>query len=307
MSVEYKSSGPFGNLPLETDDVYHANQAISKSKLCDFLDSPEFFRQKHILKMVGDEDTQAKSDGRAFHHLMRFGTKRFNADYPVEPDFGHCRKTDSTSSEQAKENKLKRDLWRSENGACIETIDAEKNAMFIAMHQSVCEHPAALDLISDGRHEETWRITPAHLPFTVQCRPDLFNPNGCKTSGGKPYIADFKSIANISRGEDPKFLWEREFTQRRYFIQDPFYQSVLGLLGAPVDDMEFYFIVTEKNHPHATAVFTASEEARGTGRKIIRTAITQLAECLSSGIWPSTPRTVQTCSIPEWLQTKAFK
>jgi hypothetical protein len=95
--------------------------------------------------------------------------------------------------------------------------------------------------------------------------------------------------------------------ERKYFIQDPFYASVLGLLGAPADDLEFYFIVTEKNPPYATMVFSADEESRGTGRKMIRTAITELGESLRDNRWPSAPTEIQTCSIPEWKMGAAFK
>lgn len=300
MNVLFNCDGPFGKITDETDDAYHAKRALSVSKLKDFVDGPLFFYQKHIERSVPDEDTDGRREGRLFHSLMRFGRERFAAEFPVVPDFGDCRFS---------ANKAKRDAWRAEHPNWeTNEVDADTNRMLMRMFDSVMSHKIARDLVTaEGAEcEVSWRARSENLPFAVQCRTDLINFKGCVTSQRRPFVVDYKSIRNLTRGGDYRRIWENEYVDRRYFLQDPFYLSVLDLAGLK-DDFEFYYVVTEKNPPHATAVFSSDEIARGTGRRVIRDKINELAECLENNKWPSTAEEVLTCTIPEWQLNRAFR
>ncbi|MCR6656643.1 MAG: PD-(D/E)XK nuclease-like domain-containing protein [Opitutus sp.] len=291
--LQSKEIGPFGRVVGEDNNAYHAHPALSKSKLDDFIESPQFFRGRHITREYPREETKALEVGDMLHKLMELGVEEFDRRYVVSPDFGPL---------QSSTNRAKRDKWLADHPG-VSLIKQDDRTVVFEMRESLLRHPEIRQLIENAECEITWRAKPENLPFAVQCRTDVHSADGCAFTQRKPYVLDFKSIKNLSHG-DFRYLWNRAYWDYRYFIQDVFYLSVIGLCGAPADDYTFYFAPVEKEPPYACALFTSDEIGMGAGRLLIRRAIDGLLRSLEHDEWPTLPTGLHTCTVsPRLLET----
>jgi len=134
--------GIHGDVP---EDVYHAKNlgTVSKGSLVRLAQSPAHYKA-WIDGSIEDEETTALKFGRAFHVAL-LEPDRFGASYAVEPDFGDCR---------FKENKARRDGWRSDN-AGKQPVTKDEASAITGMIFAVRAHPIAGKMIRDGRAELT--------------------------------------------------------------------------------------------------------------------------------------------------------
>ena len=173
---------------VEPSHVYHANAAISHSKLETFRRRPALYYRKYVTKTIPpDEATTAFRLGSAVHCSV-LEPEEMPTRYAIRPE-GIDRRT--------KDGKEKFAAFETANAGKV-IIDTDEAAQIIAMTDAVRQHPLADELFAHGKPELTWRTSGE---IALQCRTDWCNLEGCGLSNGRPYIVDLKTVESLN-GED---------------------------------------------------------------------------------------------------------
>ena len=285
-----------GKILGESDEAYHATDAVSKSKLDDFLFLPTFFHGRHVAKTIPREECAAFDVGKAVHALALEGREAFTRRFCAAPS-GIDRRT-----------KVGKDAWvafLALNAGKI-ALDAEDVNVVEACNASIQAHPLASALLEGIEAEVGWRVNAG--PFLLQCRTDAFGrasqelcdlmaAQGIEMKAGEPYVADIKTTGELGLADVREF--KRKFVAYGYHRQGPFYQAVMkDVLGE--FPARFFFIVVSKEAPHGCVVMLPDDEANERGWTEVKKALAELSGCYESGVWPSLPRGVQRVSLPGW-------
>lgn len=271
---------------IEPSHVYHANSAISHSKLETFRRRPVLYYRKHVTKTIQPEEaTTAFRLGSAVHCSV-LEPHEMPTRYAIRPE-GIDRRT--------KEGKEKYAAFEAE-AAGKTIIGMDEAAQVTAMTHAVRQHPIASELFSHGQPELTWR-TAGEMP--LQCRTDWFNADGCGLSSGRPYIADLKTVESLNSEEFASF--DKAVFRYGYHRQAGFYLPLISeILGKPVFD--FFFIAVEKVEPFGVAVYRISDAAASLGQDETLDDLRRLKRCRDSNEWPNIEPTLREITVPAWYR-----
>ena len=267
---------------------YHANAALSHSKLETFRRRPALFYKKYIAKSLPPvEASSAFRIGSAAHTAI-LEPKHFRSRYVIKPE-GIDRRT--------KDGKVAFAAFEAENVGKI-VISEEEHDQVYSMFGAVNVHKLASQLLSAGTAEVTWR-TQGTMP--LQCRTDWFNPAGCELSGGRPYVADLKTVESL---DDEAFSnFEKAVFRYGYHRQAGFYLPLITeITGAPVWD--FFFIAVEKVEPFGVAVYRLSDDAVARGQDESIADLRGIRACMDSGVWPNIDEKLHELDLPKWYDKK---
>jgi hypothetical protein len=270
----------------ESIEQYHANPAISHSKLECFRRRPALFFKKYIAKTLpASEDTNAFRLGSAVHCAI-LEESTFADRYAVKPD---C-------DRRTKEGKAVFADWSALNlGKTF--ISAEELVQVIAMREAVAAHPIACDLLKTGTPEMTWRVPQANALGALQCRTDWFNADGCAASEGEPYVLDIKTVETLDR--DAFRTFERAAFSYGYHRQAGFYLPLLNeFAGRPVRKM--FHVAVEKCEPYGVAVYRLSDDAIAKGQDETIGDLIQLKKSLETNTWPNIDPAIHELGLPKW-------
>ena len=271
---------------VESNEVYHANDAISHSKLELFRRRPISYYRRFIAKTVArPETTEAFRIGSAAHCAV-LEPDEFYKRYARRPE-GIDRRTKAGKEEFAQ--------FEAENVGKV-VIDSDELGDVREMSAAVMNHPLAYELLEAGKPELSWRVSPSGS-LALQCRTDWFNPAGCELSGGRPYVADLKTVESLDSDAFRNF--ERACFSFGYHRQAGFYLPLITeIIGSPVFD--FYFIAVEKAEPYGTAVYRLSDAATARGHDETITDLLRLQACIKSQQWPNLPNDLREIGLPKW-------
>lgn len=268
----------------ESIQDYHANAALSHSKLETFRRRPALFYKKYIAKSLPTvEASSAFRIGSAAHTAI-LEPDQYHARYARKPD-GIDRRT--------KEGKIAFAAFESENvGKTV--IAGDEHDQVAEMVYAFHAHKLASQLLSAGTAEATWR-TQGTMP--LQCRTDWFNPAGCELSRGRPYVADLKTVESL---DDEAFSnFENAVFRFGYHRQAGFYLPLITeITGAPVWD--FFFIAVEKVEPFGVAVYRLSDDAVARGQDESIEDLRGIKACMDSGVWPNIEEKLRELGLPKW-------
>ncbi|MBV5333344.1 PD-(D/E)XK nuclease-like domain-containing protein, partial [bacterium] len=154
---------------------YHANAAISHSKLECYRRRPALYFKKYVAKTLPQpEETGAFRLGSAVHCAV-LEEKEFASRYVLRPD---C-------DRRTKEGKIQFAEFAAQHAGKT-LLDADEMAQVVAMREAVAAHPLASQLLYDGQPEMTWRKEQPNALGALQCRTDWFSSFGCELTGGEP-------------------------------------------------------------------------------------------------------------------------
>jgi hypothetical protein len=270
----------------ETNEQYHANDAISHSKLELFRRRPISYYRRFIAKTVArPEPTEAFRLGSAAHCAV-LEPAMFWDRYALRPD-GIDRRT--------KEGKAAFAEFEAKNvGKTI--ITAAESGDVDEMLAAVNHHPLASQLFAEGSPELSWRVNPVG-GLALQCRTDWFNANGCELSGARPYVADLKTVESLDADAFRNF--ERACFSFGYHRQAGFYLPLITeIIGSPVFD--FFFVAVEKCEPYGVAVYRLSDAATARGHDETITDLLRLQACIKDQQWPNLPNDLREIGLPKW-------
>jgi exodeoxyribonuclease VIII len=263
---------------------YHANAALSHSKLETFRRRPALFYKKYIAKSLPPvEASSAFRIGSAAHTAI------------LEPDQYHSRYAQKPHGidRRTKEGKVAFAEFEAANVGKI-VIAGDEHDQVCSMLVAVRLHQLALQLLSAGTAEVTWR-TDGAMP--LQCRTDWFNPAGCELSGGRPYVADLKTVESLDNEAFSNF--EKAVFRYGYHRQAGFYLPLITeITGAPVFD--FFFIAVEKVEPFGVAVYRLSDDAVARGQDESIEDLRGIKACMDSGLWPNIEEKLHELGLPKW-------
>ena len=271
---------------IETNEQYHANEAISHSKLELFRRRPISYYRRFIARTVArPETTEAFRIGSAAHCAV-LEPDQFWARYALRPD-GIDRRT--------KDGKAAFAEFEAANAGKV-IIGKDEAGDVEEMNAAVQHHPLSSQLLAAGKPELSWRVEPVG-GMALQCRTDWFNSAGCELSGGRPYVADLKTVESLDSDAFRNF--ERACFSFGYHRQAGFYLPLITeIIGSPVFD--FYFIAVEKAEPYGCAVYRLSDAATARGHDETITDLLRLQNCIKSEQWPNLPNELREIGLPKW-------
>ena len=166
--------------------------------------------------------------------------------------------------------------------------------MMLAIHSiqaSISHHEGASRLLRHGMAEMSGFWTDHESGLHCKCRPDWLVMADETITG----IVDVKTCADASAD-----TFARSIASFGYDLQAAFYQD--GLKALTGKALPFYFIAVEKDGPHATAAYRASDEMIETGRAKYRGALQLLRWCRDNNRWPAYQPNgeIETIELPRW-------
>ncbi len=280
---------PYGLIKGESNAAYHANNAVSASKLKTFMESPYSYFRHHIEKSITKKETAAMRFGSAAHEYILEPQEFFARNAVEQRESG--KKTLSTG----------------------DFIKIKEMAYAIGGNRTACL------LLADGYPELSWRIR-TEAGYDMQCRTDWFGsatPELCEelaTSGitiepGQPYIVDIKTTADLP-------AWFRsnygnEFYKYKYHIQNVFYRAVVNTIRKQRGEemcRHFFFVAIEKSAPNECAVVVQDESSLAHAEAQLKHLLRKLSGCYASGHWLGyRDRGVMLAGVPEHIAQKETK
>lgn len=265
--------------------VYHARipGVASNSALSWVHRSPAHY-DANVKGLVSHEGA-ALAFGTAVHCAV-LEPERFATEYAVEPHFGECRASETTTKEDAKANKTRRDAWRAEHAGAI-LLDVADDAAIVGMVRSLRAHPRASKLLTGGESELTLIWDDAETGLRCRARADY-------------YRRDLSVCIDLKTTEDARSeAFRKSVANYNYHRAAAFYEAGFAACGRPID--AFVFVAIEKKPPFAVKVFMLDDDAIRRGRASIRADIERLAECLELDQWPAYDDEIEVLSLPPWV------
>ena len=243
--------------------AYHAKsrtgECLSSHMLADFRKCPALYHGK-LTGEIKDSDSSAFALGRAAHVLVLEGRGAFDEYYvvgePVNPRTGEPfgRNTKAYADWAAEQTK--------------EPISSKDFEFLVKLQAAVWQHPAAVDLLTDGEAEGVIRAE--YCGMLCQIRMDWLNP-----SRG---IIDLKTCDDLT-------WFESDARRFSYVGQLAFYRAVLRMaLGC---DVPVYIIAVEKREPFRAGVWRVAAESLDFAEQENVAAIFRLSACRKNGLWPT--------------------
>ena len=270
----------------ETIEQYHANPAISHSKLECYRRRPALYFKKYVAKTLPPpEDTSAFRLGSAVHCAV-LEEKEFASRYVLRPD---C-------DRRTKEGKIQFAEFAAQHAGKT-LLDADEMQQVVAMREAIAAHPLASQLLGDGLAETTWRKEQPNALGALQCRTDWFSSLGCELSDGKPYALDIKTVESLDSDAFRNF--ERAAFNYGYHRQAGFYLPLINeIFKWSVAKM--YYVAVEKCEPYGVAVYTLSDEAIAKGQDENIADLVRLKRSLETNDWPNIDPTLHELKLPAW-------
>jgi len=253
----------------ESDTLYFANKALSKSAIDKLLECPALY--KAWLEGEDEEKTSAALAFGSLAHLLTLQPHEFDSQYAV---------TDLNLA--TKEGKA----WKAalpEGVQIVKNDDYEKAQM---MADAVRDHPQAKELFKKYIAEE-----PIYWIFDgIPCKA---KPDIVAEVFGHRYLADLKTTESVN----PEAI-RKSIAKWGYHRQAAWYLSGMEAVGKPCD--AFIFIFVEKTYPYLVTMCQLDEDALTKGMEECLRAVSTLKECQASGTWPCYTREIITLGLPKW-------
>ena len=179
-------------------------------------------------------------------------------------------------SDTSSEFRFKEDVFQQLYGEKIVLSQEQWDAIGKMKHNALM-HKSARNMLSIGKAELSAFWTDPVTGFKCRCRPDWLQENYAGIPVG---ILDVKSTLDASISG-----FARAIGKYGYDLQAAFYiDGVKAITGLT---LPFYFLASEKNGPHAVAMYRASDEMVEDGRRKYRAALELLSWCRDTGQYPS--------------------
>lgn len=282
LSLDGYADGLWSELP---ESVYHERrrEIANKSGLDLIARAPAAF-QAWLSGRLDDDDRKAFAFGKAAHMAI-LEPERFATRYVIAPDFGPQRKTDACSSEDAKENKLRRRAWMAAH-ADVEVLDSESAIATLEMTKEIAADPYARTLLGEGVSEMTVLWTHKDSGMRCKSRLDHWNPA-------------LRTIVDVKTTTDARIEHVRRVAESfTYYRQDAMERMALEAHGIVPEHFAFVFL--EKTPPYLLNIFELDASDVERGREEVRDCLLLHAECLKEDVWPRYPSLIQPLKLRPW-------
>ncbi|MCU7836133.1 MAG: PD-(D/E)XK nuclease-like domain-containing protein [gamma proteobacterium symbiont of Taylorina sp.] len=165
----------------------------------------------------------------------------------------------------------------------ISIVTPDELSKFMQMLHSVQSNSEAVSLLSGGRAEQSLFFTDDETGVNLKVRPDQLNDQFC---------TDIKSTRNAK-----PHAFARSIMDFGYHISQAMYLD--GIKQVTGRDVQYRYIVIQKDAPYLCVVYQLSDESAEIGRVKYRELLRKLAECLESDQWPGLENNFD-LSLPAW-------
>ena len=256
---------------------YHANKAISKSKLDAARKSGQHLHD--MLYGPPRESTAAFDIGTVLHASALPGE---NADeIAVRMPKGMDKRTkDGRAFVAEHKGKI---ILNSTDAYCIDQMMA-----------SMLEHPVSSALVKGelpGKAEQSFFATEPETGLEIKARPDWILDD-------LSLIIDLKTTKDAS----PKGF-QRSLVDYRYYVQAAWYLDAVELATGKRPE-GFLFVAVEKARPFATGVYMADEEMIKVGREHAMEDLRKIAKWQAEDAYPGYSDRAEMISLPKWMLPK---
>ncbi len=287
--------------------AYHANEAISNSKLSVFRDSPLLYKRLFIDGDLTKERTAALDEGAGFDSLLFDGQEKFLQDYACKPQTYRDAETDEIKKWNGNANVCKE--WaRDQEGEGRTVLEKDVWQRFVSMRTAIRTNPLAIALLSQGEAQVSIRRRSSKFDLDVQVRPDWLSeqpiefPDLGLSSGGLPYVADLKTTEDFSKWFSPidpnsprqgKPVWDFGYHRQAGFQ--------IWVAHKDIGKAAHFLLVCEKHEPFRVGVIRLSDEYLDLGWNAVEGDLTRLSACKIANKWPGSPERIITLHPPDWL------
>lgn len=268
----------------ESSREYHANPAISHSKLEVYRKRPRLFFKRFVERTLPDQEPTKALQLGSLTHGMVLEPQKLQAEFVVAPRLDR----------RTKEGKAEAEKFEAEaKGKTV--VDQDTYDVAFAMSNAVDQNPLASQLLAAGTPEKTWRTKIGGLE--LQCRTDWFNSAGCELTEGRPYVVDLKTTESLIA--DGYGSFEKSVFIYGYHRQAGFYLPLITeILGKPVFD--FFFVAVEKVQPYGVAVYKLSDQAISIGQDETLDDLRRLKKSIETNHWENIEPVVRPLDLPKW-------
>ncbi len=258
-----------------TAEEYFASDAVSRSDLCDVLESPATYEGRRSGALPGIKETPAMRFGTAVH-LAVFEPEEAARRFVTEKKFS------------GKGSVAARAEWSASLADDAMVWSAEDLARIEGCRSAVLAHPVARVLLGEGADE----LSVSWTEEGMRCRARL---DKVRMNARKAFIADLKTSTDPS----PE-AFSKKCANYGYDMQAVWYPRALpSVLG--IDSHRFAFVVVRSSAPFEVAVYRPDEDFLRLGEAKVRRAMELIKRCTESKDW-SAPwqQQVNTLSAPRW-------
>lgn len=256
-------------------DLYHASDAVSHSSLKRMEESAA--KYKWELDHPNERPpSKAFELGTAIHCAL-LEPEVFEKTYAAMPKFDG----------RTKEGKAGKADWEISNQGKI-GLQPEEWKSLTKVRQSVLTDQFYKQFFVSGKKEKSFFADDPETGLRLRCRPD----NYVVESG---IVVDLKTTDDASQHS-----FNIDITKYKYFVQASFYVDVLEL-ATGVRPKAFVIVAVEKTKDCDMNAFYISEEELELGRKMYRTWLRKLSECIKSNAWSGYERQFIRYKAPQWL------
>lgn len=265
------------------DSLYHKSKGYSRSALTVLLDrTPRHFWDRYVNPEPPPprEDTEATIIGKVYHSLA------LEPEYPIEDMIYPYEKP----NRRTKEGKARWAAMVAEAGDKL-MIEQTKLDEVKEMAKKARATPLVQGLFSGGDAEVSiyWRDISGVL---LKVRPDY-------VKWAEKILGDLKSTLNAHPLE-----FSNSIGKFHYHTQVAMYLE--GIRVATNDETwnTFVFAAAEKERPYEAASYILDPEDAAIGRAQFQHAVSVVAHCTETGVWPGYPMEVTIIGMKPWHQKK---
>lgn len=261
-----------------SNENYHAIKShVSRSAIMDFAKSPYNYWAKHLNPdRPKKTSTPAMELGTAFHTLI-LEFDRFNNEYAILPPKILLKDVGRDAYEEHKE---KCEKIESSNKI---TIPMETWFLLCDMKSRIESHQQAMQLIKDGRIENSFFWQDEHSGLGVKARPDILHDN---------MIVDLKTCNDAS----PR-AFQSAMVLGGYHIQGAMIRD--GVLA--IEDRRINNVINiciETKYPHNIGIYIIDEFAIDEGQVKYKNILLELKNAAVHNTYENYG--IQTIGLPRW-------
>lgn len=249
-----------------SDEEYHADKThLTSTMIRTFCESvPKYYKTYVTGELTKDGDSDAIALGSAVHCMVLYGWERFKDLYAVAPVCDRRTKAGKATYEAfLAESKGKSPISLAQYNKCCAIADAVRN------------HRVANKLLHEFEGQNELAVRWEDPIYGIQCK--------CKFDR----ILSVGAVADLKTTRRPyPFQYHYEVRDHRYHVQAAFY--LMGreqLIGESTEP--YYHVAVDNEPPYEVVVYMFPPEAIEEGERIIRVAMSELANCIDTGVWES--------------------
>lgn len=257
-----------------SNEDYHANGAINRSRLMEFKKSPLHYHYKYLTdhSMEPIKSTRDMDFGNLVHCLV-LEPDKFHDNFVIQPEF----------NKRTNDGKFKYNQFLSGLSGKI-AITNEDFELANSMKNAIISHEIAALLLANSKVEQSIFWTENVTKIQCKVRMDSWKNNlviDLKTCAS----ADYKSIQNSA-------------LKYGYFLQAG--MTYLALKSLEIELMKFVLICVEKSAPFGVGIFVIENEALEFGVLEFKQLIYDFAECQTKNSWPFS--NIQSLVVPKYAE-----